>query len=219
MNIPSDEGERGVRVWELVLIAVVVAVSVLLLATSRGRTRDLANRTKCVSNLKQVGIAVISYMTSPLGPDGRKGYLPHVRARDAPDGPGDVGRTWEMLVWTGGIDDPECFVCPGAGDVPRRRPEDEALAAFRFEDSDVQTTREFSYGWTKDQRTDGNSRSSMIVAADRTAGPGSRNHADGRSLLRFDGSVDFLPIEVELGPVVEDDPDVAAALSGLNLAP
>ncbi len=174
----------------VVLLALLVVASLLPACTSAAH--DKAHRTHCANNLRQIGVASIAYMASNLGPEGRKGFMPHVNQLDTDDGPADVGTVLGLLMRVGEIDETEVYVCAASGDTVQRLGPNEQVSAFRFADSDVTTSSAFSYGWTKKARTDGNSTSSAVLSADRRTGEGG-NHAGGRNVLQFDSSVSFVP--------------------------
>ena len=213
--------ERGLTLTDLLAIGLVVGLVTLLLPAVLFKRRETSHRPRCKNNLRQISVAAIAYMTSNYGPANRKGFLPHVRALDQPDGPEDVGVVFQRLVNIGEIDDPEVLICSSSLDVPERivpvpgepdraKAYRDALAAFAFADTDVRTSRSFSYGWAGETRTDGNSKASDIIIADRSVQPPSTppgttptawrpwNHVGGRNVARFDGSVDWLPLEAEL---------------------
>ncbi len=176
-------------------------------------------RTECADNLNRIGIAAIAYLTSPLGPGGKKGFSPHVRGLDEDDRPEDVGVVFALLVKVGEVEDAEVFVCPGSADLA---PSVGDPSTFSYSDSDVRTSAAFSYGWVREQMTDASSKASTPMAADRTAAPpvgtSPGNHEGGRNILRFDGSVDFAPSDLidPAGEIVDDE--LVEAIARLNLA-
>lgn len=97
---------------------VVLCLSLLLvLAAFSGpvfrRNREGCCRTKCSSNLRQLGLAAVQY-----GDDKR--FLPHLGSLRALDGDirsSDTPRAVRALAWYGYHDNPEGFVCPQSDDV------------------------------------------------------------------------------------------------------
>ncbi len=165
-------------------------------------------------------------MTQTHGPAGRKGFMPHVRGIGEDDRPDDVGRVFELLVRVGEIDDPEVFICPSSDDQEPASRDLSDLDSWRIGSTDVRDPNaSFSYAWTKEQRTDGNSKGSTIVSGDRAIHDFESdddelwNHPDGRNIVRFDGSVDFLPRAIEEGaPGAPSDPELLEALERINFA-
>ncbi len=181
-----------------------VLLSTVLFASctgALGKAREKAQRTKCANNLRQIGIAAISFSMNERGP------VPHIGEATAEDGPGDVGKALAKLVQAGEIDDADVFICPSSSDVPTAIAD---AGSFAFADDDVTTSTSFSYGWTKRHVDPNKARSTTLITADRRL---VGNHPDGRNVGRVDGSVDFIT-----AAVATSDAEVSEALATLNLA-
>ena len=98
-------------------LALTGGVLLLLLAPGARRLSARSDRAACAENLRAIGAAAIGYLTSPVGPASREGFLPHVGALDAPDRPAQVGDALAMLVRTGDLEDPKRLVCPTSTDL------------------------------------------------------------------------------------------------------
>ena len=188
----------------------------------------------CANTLSLLGVSSIAYMNSNVGPGMRAGYMPHVRGVDELDGPQDVGKAFEMLIRTGELDDARVFVCPSSTDIPRLFFYEQAdgneqadwLKTFTFNDSDVSSSADFSYGWVKRQLTSSNAKSRDAISADRSLSPeadGSQvtsnilNHVVGRNVLHYDGSTSFVARDAEVGAT--PDQEVLDMLDQLNIIP
>ncbi len=203
--------DRGTTIEEVLVVISIVALLVLLLPSASTSARRDANQMACANNLRQLGTAAMSYAQGPYGPGRRPGWLPHIRGRKSDDEPEDVGKVFAMLVKIGALDTAEIFVCPSS--MTDFAPKVREQRRFAFTDTDVGSSREFSYGWTKKQLSQ-SAASTALLAADRASGPQQDdvgNHGDGRNVLRKDGSVEFYTT------FREAEREVGKALATLNL--
>lgn len=177
-----------------------------------------AARTRCASNMRQLGLATVQY-----GDDKR--FLPHVaktRVLDGDASSNDTPQSVRALVWFGYHDSPEGFVCPSSDDFDAQIKDPEVRELMRLwfwggenkgdtktppwrdhlKDPALNKTRQLSYGYTR-RGYNRNVSSTKRIFADRAvrdgvdAGPMTGNHDDGWNVTQADCTVEFREYSTE----------------------
>ena len=95
-----NESQRaGFTLIELLVVIAIIAVLAAILFPVFAKAREKARQTKCTSNLKQCGMALMLYA------EDYDGYTPQ--------GLNGASRTWgRVLVDEGYLENPNCLTCP-----------------------------------------------------------------------------------------------------------
>ena len=220
-----NRNTRGFTLIELLVVVGIMGILAGLLGPAIASAQDAARRAACASNLHQIGVAAISFSNDGRGPRGRSGFFPHAEKTSDEDGPDKVGEVFERLVRTGYLGDPRVLQCQASLDVAPALGAGRDLSTFDIDDTNVQSTTEFSFGWVKRQLTTTSTGAPTLLAADRsitsrdgTVAASVINHRGGRNVLFATGGVEWITKEREDPSSTVHEAEIAEMLAELNLA-
>jgi hypothetical protein len=192
MYPPSPQGTSSKTVI-IILVAVagglilVVALLVAILLPALNAARERANRVKCASNLKQIGLGMTLYSND------YRSYPRLARCSDPPSS-AEMAQTMFMLTQHAYLST-SLFCCPSTDAQPDTAPP----TAVTFAKADHTTlsygltnpvNRAVGFGWRSGQSAD------WVIAGDNgfpAPGQNSQNHCgDGQNVLLNDGSAQWV---------------------------
>jgi prepilin-type N-terminal cleavage/methylation domain-containing protein/prepilin-type processing-associated H-X9-DG protein len=99
--------KNGFTLIELLVVISIIAVLVAILLPALKQAREKARQVACLSNLKQIGLALAMY------PDDFDGWALCAQPKPRPAGaPWMGGYAWEIIVELNYIKTPTVFLCP-----------------------------------------------------------------------------------------------------------
>ena len=223
---PAPRARTGLNVGCLIGIGVAVIFALIVLAgillPVMARSREMARRSTCLNNLKQLGLAMRQYSQDFAG-----AYPWRTGASDPADAWCDLG-----LLYPNYVSDLDCFLCPSSQDESW----DPDIAAssggpyryeFRpFQSDDTTSVISYAYCFDRTRPWTESARSTVRLLADKKAGsniasyivdtegkryegknPVSKaNHRDdGRNVLYQDGHVKWRAGIRAIDPDEDDD--------------
>jgi prepilin-type N-terminal cleavage/methylation domain-containing protein/prepilin-type processing-associated H-X9-DG protein len=135
---PAKSGRRGFTLIELLVVIGIIGVLAAIILPAMHAARERARTANCVSNLKQIGLALQQYTND------FEGFLPH--EDDAQDNPPNEIRCWYYLIdpylETQGVRDVEINdvkMCPGVRKSKQSREESYRMNSKLEESEDPRT--------------------------------------------------------------------------------
>lgn len=97
---------RGFTLIELLVVVAIIAVLVAMLLPALAQAREKAKQVACLSNLRQIGLALAMY------PSDYNGWAMSAKPRPGPVGEDWAsGWAWDVLRDLGYVKDPRAFLC------------------------------------------------------------------------------------------------------------
>ena len=107
---PRKASGAAFTLVELLVVIGIIAVLISILIPALSKAREQSIRTKCASNLRQIGIAAMAYAAE------NKGWLPHNESSNpfyVANRSGFVKWYDGRVAWQKYIKTADCFYCPG----------------------------------------------------------------------------------------------------------
>jgi len=99
---------RGFTLIELLVVVAIIALLIALLLPNLNKAKEVAKRTRCLANMKQIGAALFTYGTQNDGavPDGAQvvfQWHPQYGVRTIADGTAALTQSWPEQLYADGV--------------------------------------------------------------------------------------------------------------------
>ena len=195
-HICRTDTRAGLTMIELVLTVVAVALLVGMLRPALVRQREVSRMTGCRNNLNQLAKGMATYISE----HGCPWYSCPLGRGTKPDD--HNGAEWlASLYWSGNVQDPGIYICPGSGDSNRGGADIGRHRAAATFGSQTVSYAGMHYRSLRDAQgnpipgpIDEDYQPNVPMASDDTQGDINHGRATygGMSILFFDGHVEFM---------------------------
>ena len=177
----------GFTLIELLVVIAIISILAGMLLPSLQRAREMAKRTKCGNNLRQIALAISMYASS-FG-----GSYPTSASGKGTTSYEDLG-----ILYPHFLSDLDVFACPSSGDkMPRRTSSDDNGKPFRKERE--RNNVSYAYGLNKFAKNkawnESAAGSAVRILCDRTYKEltlQSNHKTDGRMVAHADGHIEWI---------------------------
>jgi prepilin-type N-terminal cleavage/methylation domain-containing protein/prepilin-type processing-associated H-X9-DG protein len=189
MKAGASSNRRGFTLIELLVVIAIIAILAAILFPVFSRARAKARATNCLSNMKQLGLAMSMYSTD------NDEMLPIVVPSWTNLGPTVVGNTWDQAILPY-MKNQEMLVCPDMRDSCQAAGHTERVRGYAM--TRYTTVYEWPYGsgtwyWCNFDGEYPAPASTVIVCEKGAYGPGHVADASAEDFMQGGANLDYKP--------------------------